>query len=116
MAARAARAGAGGIDNGYHYNMRCSAVPPRAADGQTFGSRGAGVPYLAGLVRPCELRRGASTTRSRSPTPSRRDAVYPATKSDGARRRAADMPEGTRLQLDPLRAQDSALRLPRRRA
>jgi hypothetical protein len=90
-----------GIENGYHYNTRWSGVPPRAADGQTFGSRGAGVPYLAGLVRPCELRRGridhALAFAYRFPSPAH---VYPATKSDGAGDRS-DLPEGTRLQLDP---------------
>jgi hypothetical protein len=91
-----------GMENGYHYNTRWSGVPPRAADGQTFGSRGAGVPYLAGLVRPCELRRGridhALAFAYNFPSPAH---VYPATKSDGSGDRAADMPEGTRMQLDP---------------
>ena len=47
--------GAGGwhIQNGYHYNINWSGVPPSG-----FGSRGAGVTYLAGLVRPCEIARG----------------------------------------------------------
>jgi hypothetical protein len=90
------------VDNGYHYNTRWSGVPPRAADGRTFGSRGAGVPYLAGLVRPCELRRGRidHALAFAYNFPAARH-VYPATKSDGAGEPGRDMPEGTRMQLDP---------------
>ena len=83
--------------NGYHYNTRWSAVPPAG-----FGSRGAGVPYLAGLVRPCEIARGridhALAFAYDFPTG---DFVYPATKSDGKGAVGADVPEGARLQLDP---------------
>jgi hypothetical protein len=87
----------GRATNGYHYNIRWSAVPP-----QRFVSRGAGVPYLTGLVRPCEIRRGRIThaLAFAFPTPSR-EHVYPATKSDGSGRRGVDIPEGARLQLDP---------------
>ncbi len=90
------------ITNGYHYSTRWSGVPPRAADGRPFGSRGAGVPYLAGLVRPCEVARGridhALAFAFDAPAPSH---VYPATKSDGVGAEGRDVPEGTRLQLDP---------------
>jgi hypothetical protein len=90
-------AGAWRATNGYHYNTRWSGVPPHG-----FGSRGAGVPYLAGLVRPCEIARGridhALALAYDYPSP---DYVYPATKSDGRGRRGTDLPEGTRLQLDP---------------
>lgn len=90
------------INNGYHYNTRWSGVPPTEEDGKPFGSRGAGVPYLAGLVRPCELARGridhALAFAYDAPAPSH---VYPATKSDGAGTEGRDPPEGTRLQLDP---------------
>lgn len=90
------------IENGYHYDTRWSGVPPAALDGKPFGSRGAGVPYLAGLVRPCELARGkidhALAFAYSFPAPSH---VYPATKSDGAGTEGLDVPEGTRLQLDP---------------
>jgi hypothetical protein len=83
--------------NGYHYNTRWSGVPPRG-----FGSRGAGVTYLAGLVRPCEIRRGridhALAFAYDYPT---RNHVYPATKSDGSSSDPVDLPEGARLQLDP---------------
>jgi hypothetical protein len=83
--------------NGYHYNTRWSAVPPTG-----FGSRGSGVPYLAGLVRPCEIARGridhALAFAYDFPTA---QIVYPATKSDGKGSVGADVPEGARLQLNP---------------
>jgi hypothetical protein len=89
-------------ENAYHYNVRWSGVPPRSPTGRAFGSRGAGVPYLAGLVRPCEIARGriehALAFAYDAPSPS---YVYPATKSDGRRRGPGAVPEGTRLQLDP---------------
>jgi hypothetical protein len=82
--------------NGYHYNTRWSGVPPAG-----FGSRGAGMTYLAGLIRPCEIARGridhAIAFAYRYPSPA---YVYPARKSDGSGD-ASDFPEGTRLQLDP---------------
>ncbi len=87
--------------NAYHYNIDWSAVPPRAENGNPFFSRGAGVPYLAGLVRPCEIARGridhALAFAYDAPSP---EYVYPATKSDGAGG-PDDLPEGTRFQLDP---------------
>jgi hypothetical protein len=88
--------------NGYHYNTSWSGVPPRG-----FGSRGAGVPYLAGLVRPCEIARGsidhALAFAYDYPTSA---FVWPATKSDGKGTLANDMPEGARLQLDPSLTRD----------
>jgi len=99
-----ARRGSDGwrIQNGYHYNVRWNGVPPRDARDAPFGSRGAGVPYLAGLVRPCEIARGridhALAFAYDYPT-SR--YVYPAAKSDGLSRDPADLPEGSRLQLEP---------------
>jgi hypothetical protein len=60
------------------------------------------VPYQAGLIRPCEISRGhiehALAFAYDFPTP---DHVYPATKSDGTSQDPRDMPEGSRLQLDP---------------
>jgi hypothetical protein len=89
-------------ENGYHYNTRWSGVPPRTADGHPFGSRGSGVPYLAGLIRPCEIARGridhALAFAYDTPSPQH---VYPATKSDGSGSGPGALPEGTRLQLDP---------------
>jgi len=83
--------------NGYHYNTTWSGVPPHG-----FGSRGAGVPYLAGLIRPCEIAQGsidhAIAFAYSSPSPS---FVYPATKSDGTSTAPNALPEGSRLQLDP---------------
>lgn len=83
--------------NGYHYNIRWSAVPPSG-----FGSRGSGLPYLAGLVRPCEIARGridhALAFAYDFPTG---QIVYPATKSDGKGAVGTDVPEGARLQLNP---------------
>jgi hypothetical protein len=83
--------------NGYHYSIRWSAVPPSG-----FGSRGSGIPYLAGLVRPCEIKRGridhALAFAYDFPTG---DFVYPATKSDGKGSPSSDVPEGARLQLNP---------------
>jgi hypothetical protein len=89
-------------ENAYHYNTRWSAVPPRTSDGRPFGSRGAGVPYLAGLVRPCEIarRRIDHALAFAYDTPSSQH-VYPATKSDGTGSGPSALPEGTRLQLDP---------------
>jgi myo-inositol-hexaphosphate 3-phosphohydrolase len=88
--------------NAYHYNTAWSGVPPRDASDRPFFPRGAGVPYLAGLVRPCEIERGridhALAFAYDYPTS---EYVYPATKSDGVGTDPADMPEGTRLQLDP---------------
>jgi hypothetical protein len=88
--------------NAYRYNTRWSGVPPRDESGQPFFARGAGVPYLAGLVRPCEIARGriehALAFAYDFPT---EEFVYPATKSDGNGEEGVDMPEGTRLQLDP---------------
>ncbi|MFQ5426881.1 MAG: hypothetical protein ACE5EV_07355, partial [Gaiellales bacterium] len=98
------KAASGGFSatNGYHYNTSWSGVPPRTEDGSPFVSRGAGVTYLAGLIRPCEIGRGridhALAVAYDFP---RSDFVYPATKSDGASSDPNDVAEGTRLQLDP---------------
>lgn len=88
--------------NGYHYNTRWSGVPPLSEGGSPFVSRGAGVPYLAGLVRPCELAhdRIEHALAFAYDFPSK-EFVYPATKSDGQGHGPGALPEGTRLQLDP---------------
>ncbi len=82
--------------NGYHYNTKWSGVPPEG-----FVSGGAGSPYLTGLVRPWELRRGridhAIGFAVNYPSSF---FIYPATKSDGSAMPPA-LPEGARLQLDP---------------
>lgn len=93
--------------NAYHYNTGWTGVPPYDRNGKPFFPRGAGVPYLAGLVRPCEIARGyidhALAFAYDFPTG---DFVYPATKSDGDSVDPADMPEGARLQLDPAITED----------
>jgi hypothetical protein len=102
--------------NGYHYNTRWSGRPPRG-----FGSRGGGIPYLAGLIRPCEIAQGhidhALAFGYRTPS---KYWVAPATKSDGdefgdAFPEIADttkrLPEGARLQLDPRLSDDVLARL-----
>jgi hypothetical protein len=99
-----ARDGSGNwtAENAYHYNTRWSGVPPSDPAGRPFGSRGSGVPYLAGLIRPCEIARGridhALAFAYHWPSPTH---VSPATKSDGLGNAAASIPEGARLQLDP---------------
>jgi hypothetical protein len=94
--------GAWTATNATHYNIRWDAVPPRDRGGRPFFARGAGIPYLAGLVRPCEIRRGriehALAFAYDYPTP---DYVHPASKSDGKSTDPRDLPEGSRLQLDP---------------
>lgn len=98
--------------NGYHYNTNWSGVPPYG-----FFNRGAGVPYLAGLVRPWEIAQGridhAIAFGANYPNEM---FVYPATKSDGRdlsgevssevsgkgqQRHIVQYPSGARLQLDP---------------
>ena len=83
------------VKNGYHYNTNWDGSPPSG-----FGSRGAGVPYLTGLIRPCEIAQGhidhAIAFAFDTPSSS---FVFPATKSDGSG--STEMPEGARLQLDP---------------
>ncbi len=85
--------------NGYRYHTT-TGYHGRFADGKA--GRGAGLPYLAGLVRRCELARGrighALAFAYDSPSPA---FVYPASASDGAGVRGVDLPEGARLQLSP---------------
>lgn len=87
--------------NAYHYNTRWTGVPPYDENGQPFWLRGAGVPYLAGLVRPCEIAQGriehALAFAYDAPSAAN---IYPATKSDGGGPDDA-LPEGSRLQLNP---------------
>jgi hypothetical protein len=68
-----------------------------------YGSRGAGVPYYAGLVRPWEIDQGKieHALAFAYPTPARDRCVYPASKTDGRSDQPFAIPEGARLQLDP---------------
>jgi hypothetical protein len=88
--------------NGYRYHTSAG-YGGRFADG--LAGRGAGTPYLAGLVRPCEIAQGqidhALAFAYDSPSSA---FVYPASKSDGGAFGGVlgvDLPEGSRLQLDP---------------
>jgi len=94
--------------NGYHYNTGWDGVP--SANSSTFVSRGLGGPYLAGLVRPCEIDQGqidhAIAFAYDNPSA---DFVYPAIKSNGSGSGPA-LPEGARLQLDP-KLGDSQIRV-----
>ncbi len=85
------------VRNGYHYNTRWSGVPPAG-----FRSRGAGVPYLAGLVLEEEIRAGAIEHALAFGVNYPADwYVFPATKTDSRRRSPRLLPMGARLQLDP---------------
>jgi hypothetical protein len=88
--------------NGYRYKITPGNYG-RFADG--LAGRGAGTPYLAGLVRRWEVEQGhidhALAFAYHAPAGT---FVYPASKSDGANFGGVggvDMPEGSRLQLDP---------------
>jgi len=88
--------------NGAHYNVYWDGHPPRSSTGQGFTSRGAGVTYLSGLVRPWEVQQGridhALAFAYDYPAPK---WIYPAAKSDGKNADPDALPEGARLQLDP---------------
>jgi hypothetical protein len=85
------------ISNGSVYNTLWDGTP------SNYGSRGAGLPYYAGLIRPWEIIQGhinhalsfgySETARDR--------CVFPATKTDGRSSMSDAIPEGARLQLDP---------------
>lgn len=84
-------------DNGYVYPISGDASAPR------LGSRGAGIPYLAGLVRPWEIRQGHidhAIAFAYEFTKAGK-CVYPATKTDGKSSHQFALPEGARLQLNP---------------
>lgn len=96
-------------ENGYHYFTKAGFYG-RFAGGHA--GRGAGTPYLAGLVRPWELYQGridhaiafayeypCCGTQSSAATP--KTFVYPAAKSDGASSNLNSAPEGARFQLNP---------------
>jgi hypothetical protein len=69
----------------------------------TYISRGAGVPYLAGLIRPWEIEQGRIEHALAFAYATNRlgRCVYPASKTDGKVDRLDVLPEGARLRLDP---------------
>ena len=87
------------VSNGSVYNIYWDGMPKR------YGSRGAGLPYYAGLVRPWEILRGriehALTLGYPIPADKEKGCVFPATKTDGDSTLPYAIPEGARLQLDP---------------
>jgi hypothetical protein len=91
--------------SGYHYNVYWDGHPPRDSGGSPFGSRGAGLTYFGGLIRPWEIRSGRidhalAFAFGGNSWPSV-NAVFPAAKSDGNSSNPNSLPEGARLQLDP---------------
>jgi len=97
--------GAWNATNGYHYNVFWDGHPPRDGGDRPFGSRGAGVTYLSGLIRPWEIRGGridhALAFAFGGNSWPGVGKVYPAAKSDGSSTDPNSLPEGSRLQLDP---------------
>jgi outer membrane biosynthesis protein TonB len=85
------------VSNGSVYNVLWDGAPSR------YGSRGAGVPYFAGLIRPWEIAQGHidHAIAFAYPGPAAGECAYPASKTDGASTSWASIPEGGRLQLDP---------------
>jgi hypothetical protein len=100
------------LENGYVYNLNWTGYPPvhPSNNNYQFLSRGAGVPYGAGLIRRCEIERGRidhviAFAHSRNHDTA---FVFPATKTDG--QKIPDepddvlgdvLPEGQLVQLDP---------------
>jgi hypothetical protein len=90
------------VSNVGRYVTRWSAVPPLDDERKPYFLRGAKIPYLAGLVRPCEIARGRIDHALAFAYPgTTSNWVYPATHSDGKTPVGAGLPMGTRLQLDP---------------
>jgi hypothetical protein len=89
-------------DNGYQYSVYYPGTQPG------FGSRGAGVPYYAGMVRPWEIRAGeinhaiAFVYQFTAAT----KCVYPAAQTDGTTTNPYAIPEGARIQLNPALTDD----------
>lgn len=85
------------IKNGSVYNILWNGMPP------SYGSRGAGLPYYAGLIRPWEIAQGHidhALAFSYSKT-ARKSCIFPASKTDGKTSLPFSLPEGAHLQLDP---------------
>jgi hypothetical protein len=82
---------------GYVYSIHADGTP------RQMRSRGAGVPYLAGLIRPWEIRQGAinHVLAFAYEHAAAERCVYPATKTDGQSTLQFAIPQGARLQLNP---------------
>jgi hypothetical protein len=89
--------GSWSASNGSVYNVAWDGAPA------TYGSRGAGVPYLAGLVRHWEIAQDAlqHAIAFAYPNVAVAGCVWPASKTDGNSPLPNALPEGARLQLDP---------------
>jgi hypothetical protein len=85
------------VSNASVYNIFWDAMP------EHYGSRGAGIPYYAGLIRPWEIAQGHidHAIAFGYPFPARDRCVFPASKTDGESDLPFAIPEGARLQLDP---------------
>ena len=85
------------VSNGSVYNILWDGAP------EQYGSRGSGLPYFAGLIRPWEIRQGHidHVISFAYPFPARERCVYPASKTDGDSVMSYAIPEGAHLQLDP---------------
>ncbi|MFN2419281.1 MAG: hypothetical protein ABR593_10215 [Candidatus Limnocylindria bacterium] len=85
------------VANGSVYNVGWDGMP------EEYGSRGAGLPYLAGLVRHREVVAGEieHAIAFAYPHVAKDFCVWPASKTDGQSDAPNALPEGARLQLDP---------------
>lgn len=86
------------VNNGSVYNILWDGMPTE------YGSRGAKVPYFAGLIRPWEIIQGRieHALAFGYPEPSKEPrCVFPASGTDGKSTLPYAIPEGARLQLDP---------------
>lgn len=85
------------VDTAYSYSVYYDGAPA------SFGARAAGTPYLAGLVRPQEIREGRINHALAFGYPHVSDTtcVYPASKLDDGTRGGFTLPLGARLQLNP---------------
>ncbi len=85
------------VDNGSLYTVWGDGIPA------PYTSRGAGVPYYAGLIRPWEIDQGRieHALAFGYPHVAYDRCVFPASKTDGKSSLPYAIPEGARLQLDP---------------
>jgi hypothetical protein len=92
-----------------HYDIAWSGVPPfDTQQNDPYWLGGAGIPYLAGHIRPCEIAQGHidHAVALAIPHPAS-NYVYPASKSDGSGTPGVNVPEGGHLQLDPTISDDT---------